>query len=143
MLIDGKGLAVAALATGPRRHRYRLLHQRQAALSQMPELQVAPVPSEIATGPEYYLAILNGRRSAHARFGALYALSRRPTGLFRLRFRSRGAAHAGAVSAPSHLIELMSDASDAAQSLVGNPAGAIISLDLEGAYGTAPPPDLA
>ena len=59
-LIDGKDPAVAAIGAGQVDVLLGYCTSAKLRLSQMPELQVAPVPSEIATGPEYGLAILKG-----------------------------------------------------------------------------------
>jgi molybdate transport system substrate-binding protein len=56
--IDGKDPAVAALATDRVDVVIGCRTNAKLRLSQMPELQVAPVPSETATGPEDGLAAL-------------------------------------------------------------------------------------
>jgi ABC-type molybdate transport system substrate-binding protein len=57
---DGKDPAVAGLALGRVDIVIGYCTSAKLRLSQMPELQVAPVPPEIATGPEYGLAVLKG-----------------------------------------------------------------------------------
>ncbi len=57
---DGKDPAVAALATGRVDIVIGYCTSAKLRLSQMAELQVAEVPREIAAGPEYGLAVLEG-----------------------------------------------------------------------------------
>lgn len=58
--VDGKDPAVAALASGTVDTVIGYCTSVKLRLSQMAELQVAEVPREIATGPEYGLAVLSG-----------------------------------------------------------------------------------
>ena len=58
--VDGKDPAVAALASGRVDIVIGYCTSARLRLSQMAELQVAEVPREIATGPEYGLAVLRG-----------------------------------------------------------------------------------
>jgi molybdate transport system substrate-binding protein len=58
--VDGKDPAVAALASGRVDILIGYCTSAKLRLSQMAELQVAEVPREIATGPEYGLAVLRG-----------------------------------------------------------------------------------
>jgi molybdate transport system substrate-binding protein len=70
----GKDSAVAALSDGRVDIVIGYCTSARLRLSQMPELQVAEVPREIATGPEYGLAVLKGADS-HAPDLALFMLS--------------------------------------------------------------------
>jgi len=72
--VDGKDPAVAALASGRVDIVIGYCTSARLRLSQMPELQAVPVPPEIATGPEYGLAVLQGA-SAKAPDLALFVLS--------------------------------------------------------------------
>jgi molybdate transport system substrate-binding protein len=72
--VGGKDPAVAALAAGKVDIVIGYCTSAKLRLSQMPGLQVAEVPREIATGPEYGLAILKGAGSRTADF-ALFMLS--------------------------------------------------------------------
>jgi len=56
--VDGKDPAVAALASGRVDIVIGYCTSAKLRLSQMPELQAVPVPPDIATGPEYGLAVL-------------------------------------------------------------------------------------
>jgi molybdate transport system substrate-binding protein len=56
--VDGQDPTVAALAAGRVDIVIGYCTSAELRLSQMPELQVAKVPSEIAAGPEYGLAVL-------------------------------------------------------------------------------------
>jgi molybdate transport system substrate-binding protein len=58
--VDGRDPAVAALAAGRVDIVIGYCTSSKLRLSQMPELQVAEVPSEITAGPEYGLAVLKG-----------------------------------------------------------------------------------
>jgi len=58
--VEGKDPAVAALAAGVVDVVIGYCSSTKLRLRQMPELQVVAVPSEIATGPEYGLAVLKG-----------------------------------------------------------------------------------
>jgi molybdate transport system substrate-binding protein len=58
--VEGKDPAVAALAAGKVDVVIGYCTSGKLRLVQIPELQVAAVPSEIATGPEYGLAVLKG-----------------------------------------------------------------------------------
>jgi molybdate transport system substrate-binding protein len=58
--VDGRDPAVAALASGRVDILIGYCTSAKLRLSQMAELQVAEVPREIATGPEYGLAVLRG-----------------------------------------------------------------------------------
>lgn len=58
--VDGQDPAVAALAAGRVDIVIGYCTSAKLRLSQMAELQVAAVPGEIAAGPEYGLAVLNG-----------------------------------------------------------------------------------
>jgi molybdate transport system substrate-binding protein len=75
--VGGKDPAAAALATGRIDLFIGYCSGAKRLLSQMPQLQVAAVPDNIATGPEYGLAILKGADLRAADF-ALFILS--PTG---------------------------------------------------------------
>ena len=56
--MNGKDPAVAALAAGSVDVVIGYCTSAKLRLSQMPELQVAPVPPEIAASPEYGLAVM-------------------------------------------------------------------------------------
>jgi molybdenum ABC transporter molybdate-binding protein len=71
---DGKDPIVAALAAGKIDLMISYCSGAKWRLSQMAELQVAEVPREIATGPEYGLAVLKGAGPRAADF-ALFILS--------------------------------------------------------------------
>jgi molybdate transport system substrate-binding protein len=71
---DGKDPIVAALAAGKIDVMISYCSGAKSRLSQMPELQVAEVPREIAAGPEYGLAVLEGANPKTADF-ALFMLS--------------------------------------------------------------------
>ena len=58
--VGGNDPALAALASGRVDIVIGYCTSAKLRLSQMPELQVAAVPREIATGPEYGLAVLKG-----------------------------------------------------------------------------------
>jgi molybdate transport system substrate-binding protein len=58
--VDGRDPAVAALSSGRVDTVIGYCTSAKLRLSQMAELQVAEVPREIATGPEYGLAVLKG-----------------------------------------------------------------------------------
>jgi molybdenum ABC transporter molybdate-binding protein len=58
--VDGKDPAVAALASGRVDIVIGYCTSAKLRVSQMAELQIAEVPREIATGPEYGLTVLNG-----------------------------------------------------------------------------------
>jgi molybdate transport system substrate-binding protein len=58
--VNGKDPAVAALSAGQVDIVIGYCTSAKLRLQQMPELQVVTVPSEIATGPEYGLAVLEG-----------------------------------------------------------------------------------
>jgi molybdate transport system substrate-binding protein len=75
--IGGKDPAVAALMSGRVDIVIGYCTSAKLRLSQMPGLQVAAAPREIAAGPEYGLAILKGAAARTADF-ALFILS--PTG---------------------------------------------------------------
>ena len=72
--VEGKDPAVAALAAGVVDVVIGYCTSAKLRLWQMPELQVVAVPSEIATGPEYGLAVLKGA-DPHALDLALFMLS--------------------------------------------------------------------
>jgi len=71
---DGKDPIVAALAAGKIDVMISYCSGTKSRVSQMPELQVAEVPREIAAGPEYGLAVLEGA-SPKAPDLALFILS--------------------------------------------------------------------
>jgi molybdate transport system substrate-binding protein len=58
--VDGKDPAVAALASGRVDIVIGYCTSAKLRVSQMAELQIADVPRDIATGPEYGLAVLKG-----------------------------------------------------------------------------------
>jgi molybdate transport system substrate-binding protein len=58
--IEGKDPVIAALADGKVDVVIGYCTSAKLRLEQMPELQVATVPSDVATGPEYGLAVLKG-----------------------------------------------------------------------------------
>ena len=70
----GEDPAVAALSDGRGDIVIGYCTSARLRLSQMPELQVAEVPRDIAAGPEYGLAVLKGSGS-HAPDLALFMLS--------------------------------------------------------------------
>jgi len=72
--IDGKDPAVAALAEGRVDVVIGYCTSAKLRLTQMPELQVVDVPREIATGPEYGLAVLSAAAPQTEDF-ALFILS--------------------------------------------------------------------
>jgi len=72
--VGGKDPAVAALAAGRVDIVIGYCTSARLRLSQMPALQVAEVPHEIATGPEYGLAVLKGADPRTGDF-ALFMLS--------------------------------------------------------------------
>lgn len=72
--VGGKDPAVAALASGKVDIVIGYCTSAKLRLSQMPELQVAEAPREIAAGPEYGLAVLKGSDPRTADF-ALFMLS--------------------------------------------------------------------
>src|ERR1700731_2355881 len=72
--VGGKDPALAALASGRVDIVIGYCTSAKLRLSQMAELQVAMVPSEVATGPEYGLAVLRGS-DPHAQDFALFMLS--------------------------------------------------------------------
>jgi molybdate transport system substrate-binding protein len=58
--VEGKDPAISALAAGVVDVVIGYCTSAKLRLRKMPELQVVAVPSEIATGPEYGLAVLEG-----------------------------------------------------------------------------------
>ena len=68
---DGKDPIVAALAAGRIDIMISYCSGAKSRVSQMPELQVAAVPREIAAGPEYGLAVLKGANPGAADFALL------------------------------------------------------------------------
>ena len=72
--VDGKDPAIVALAAGRVDIVIGYCTSAKLRLSQMAELQVAMVSSEVATGPEYGLALLRGS-DPHAQDLALFMLS--------------------------------------------------------------------
>jgi molybdate transport system substrate-binding protein len=72
--VNGKDPAVVALAAGQVDIVIGYCTSVKLRLAQMPDLQVAAVPSEMATGPEYGLAVLKGA-DPHTLDLALFMLS--------------------------------------------------------------------
>jgi len=72
--VDGKDPIVAALGAGKIDVMISYCSGAKSRVAQMPELQVAEVPREIAAGPEYGLAVLQGANPKAADL-ALFILS--------------------------------------------------------------------
>ena len=96
--VDGKDPAVAALASGLVDTVIGYCTSAKLRVSQMADLQVAEVPREIATGPEYGLAVLKGADPRASDLAAVHALSRRAANLRALRLCTNSTAGAGALS---------------------------------------------